>query len=43
MRDTFNLGVGLILIANQNTVDGLLHHCEEVGERATIIGKVVTE
>jgi len=41
MRRVFNMGIGLVLVISQNTVDHFLHHLQKSGEQATIIGRVI--
>ncbi len=41
MRRTFNLGVGLVIIASQSAADGILNVLQSNHEQAFIIGRVV--
>jgi phosphoribosylformylglycinamidine cyclo-ligase len=41
MRRTFNLGIGLIAIANKREVDSVLRFLEKKGERPCVMGEVV--
>lgn len=42
MRATFNLGLGLVVAVAPAEADRALAVCAEVGERATVVGEVVT-
>jgi len=42
MRKAFNLGIGLIAIADKNDVDSIISIAEELNETTYIIGEVVT-
>ncbi len=41
MYATFNMGIGLMMIADKNDAQGILEKLEEVGEKAAIIGQVI--
>ena len=41
MRRTFNLGIGLILIINENHLDDLKSHLNTFNEECIVIGDVV--
>lgn len=41
MYRTFNMGIGLVVIINENNVSDILHHFKAVGEEVYIIGEVV--
>lgn len=41
MYATFNMGIGLIMIADEKDAQGILQKLSEVGEKAVIIGQVV--
>jgi phosphoribosylaminoimidazole (AIR) synthetase len=41
MRRTFNLGIGLILIINENHLDNLKSHLNMFNEECIVIGDVV--
>ncbi len=41
MYRTFNMGIGLLVIVNENSVDDIVHHFQAVGEEAYIIGEVI--
>jgi len=38
----FNMGIGLLAIADEDKVDDIRHHFEAVGEKAYIIGEIVS-
>jgi len=40
MRKVFNLGVGLVLVVNTDTVESFLNACKTAGEQAFVIGSV---
>ena len=40
MRKVFNLGVGLVLVVNTDTVESLLNACKTASEQAFVIGSV---
>jgi len=40
MRKVFNLGVGLVLVVNADTVESLLNACKTASEQAFVIGSV---
>jgi phosphoribosylformylglycinamidine cyclo-ligase len=41
MYRTFNMGIGLLVVINENNVSDILHHFTAVGEEAHIIGEIV--
>lgn len=42
MRDTFNLGIGLIFVVHQDDTAQIEEYCSQVHEKAIIIGKVIS-
>jgi phosphoribosylformylglycinamidine cyclo-ligase len=40
MRDTFNLGIGLIAVVSASDAERVVEKCRSMGEEATVIGKV---
>ncbi len=40
MRDVFNLGIGLIAIANKNDVDRIINLSKSIGETCFVIGEI---
>lgn len=40
MRDTFNLGIGLIAVVSSSDAERVIKDCHSMGEEATVIGKV---
>ena len=40
MRKVFNLGVGLVLVVNADTVESFLNACKTASEQAFVIGSV---
>ncbi|MHB8157335.1 MAG: AIR synthase-related protein, partial [Desulfocucumaceae bacterium] len=40
MLKTFNMGIGLVMVAGKNDVDGILENIRDRGEKALIIGEV---
>jgi len=41
MRRAFNMGIGLVLIISENSVDAILQKLNKLGEQSIIIGRVV--
>jgi phosphoribosylformylglycinamidine cyclo-ligase len=41
MYRVFNMGIGLIVVASQNTVDGVMARIDALGERGFVIGEIV--
>jgi phosphoribosylformylglycinamidine cyclo-ligase len=41
MYRTFNMGIGLLVMVNENLAGDICHHFEAVGEEARVIGEVV--
>jgi phosphoribosylformylglycinamidine cyclo-ligase len=41
MYRTFNMGIGLLVVINENNVSDILHHFKAVGEEASVIGQIV--
>lgn len=41
MYRTFNMGIGLLAVINENSVSDILHHFKAVGEEAFVIGEIV--
>jgi phosphoribosylformylglycinamidine cyclo-ligase len=42
MYRTFNMGIGLLVIADESKVEDIRHHFEAVGEKSYIIGEIVS-
>lgn len=42
MYRTFNMGIGLLVIADEDKAEDISHHFEAVGEKAFIIGEIVS-
>ncbi len=42
MYRIFNMGIGLLVIADEDKVDDIRHHFEAVGEKSFIIGEIVS-
>ena len=42
MYRTFNMGIGLLVVADEDKVDDISHHFEAVGEKPFIIGEIVS-
>jgi phosphoribosylformylglycinamidine cyclo-ligase len=41
MYRTFNMGIGLVVVINENNVSDILHHFKAVGEEVHVIGEIV--
>lgn len=41
MYRTFNMGIGLVVVINENSVSDILHHFKAVGEEVYVIGEIV--
>jgi phosphoribosylformylglycinamidine cyclo-ligase len=41
MYRTFNMGIGLVVVINENNVSDVLHHFKAVGEEVYVIGEIV--
>ena len=42
MFNTFNMGVSLVIVADKNDADRVLHILQEAGEKCSIIGETVS-
>ena len=42
MYRTFNMGIGLLIIVNEEMVSDICHHFEAVGEEPVVIGKIIS-
>jgi len=42
MYRTFNMGIGLLVVADENKIDDISHHFEAVGEKPFVIGEIVS-
>ena len=40
MYNTFNMGIGMVLVADRDNAEKILDAVEEMGEKAYIIGKI---
>ena len=43
MYHVFNMGIGMILVVDENDVDAALSILKDMGEKAFVIGKVTSQ
>lgn len=41
MRNVFNMGIGLVILAHEKNVDEIISVCNELNEKVTVLGKVI--